>query len=199
MSIFLIIQAALTTPGLLGLFAAVTFVLVYALRKKFGPQWEKVANIIPALNFDLTPGLTILNKFVQALPGILIAAALGAITSGGSLVPTLLAALAGPLASLFHEFAKWLPILSYKGETGEAKLPGAPRLPTGIAGMMLALSMFGCLGSPKEPCSAADKATIYANYSAEFMKRCAPYESAAACPYTEELRAQRAKDEEKCR
>jgi hypothetical protein len=199
MSIFLAIQTALTTPGLLGVFTLVTFVLVYAIRKKYGPQWERLVAFIPALNIDLTPGWVILNKFVQALPGIVVAAALGAITSGASLGPTLLAALAGPLASLFHEFAKWLPILSYRGETGELKLPKAPKLPTGIASLMIVFSLFSCAGLPKEPCSAKEKAAIMANYSIEFVKKCSAFKTSAECPYTEELRAKRHQETMKCR
>src|SRR6478735_548536 len=103
MSLFVILQTALGTPALIGLFAAVAFAVVYVIRKKYGAQWEKLAALVPALNFDLTPGYVILSKFVQALPSVLIGAALGAVTSGASLWPTVLSALAGLLAPLGHE------------------------------------------------------------------------------------------------
>ena len=201
MSLFILLQSALTPGGVVGLFALVAFIAVYVIRKKFGPQWERLAAYIPALNFDLTPGYAILSKFAQALPGILVAAVLGAITSGGSLGPTLLAALGGALAAVGHEFAKWLPFIPYRGETGDVKIPGAPKLPTGLSVLMLACFLsVGCAGTvAKDPCTAADKAAIEAQYSAKFLFKCANFESAAECPYTEDLRAERAKAEEKCR
>ena len=200
MSIFLTLQTALSTWGVVGLFASVAFISVYIIRKKFGPQWERLAAYVPALRFDLTPGASILSKLLQAVPGTLIAAALGAVTSGASLGPTLLAALGGLLAAAGHEFAKWLPLIPYRGETGEPKLPGAPKLPTGLSVLMIAVALSGCTGAvAKDPCTAADKAAIQFDYSTKFMEKCADFESAAACPYTEELRAERAKNEEKCR
>ena len=200
MSLFAILQASLTTPGVIGLFALIAFVAVYLIRKKWGPQWERLAAYVPALNFDLTPGTVILSKFVQALPSVLIAAALGAVSSGASLGPTLLAALAGLLAPLGHEFAKAVPFIPYKGETGEAKLPGAPKLPTGLMALMIAVSMWGCAGTQiKDPCSAADKAEIQREYAIAFTEKCFSFDSAASCPYTNDLKAERAKSEEKCR
>jgi hypothetical protein len=200
MSLFVLLQTALGTPGLIGLFALVAFVAVYVIRKKFGPQWERLVAYVPVLGTDLTPGSVILSKFVQALPGALVAAVLGAVTSGASLGPTLLAALGGLLAAAGHEFAKWLPIIPYRGEVGEEKLPGAPKVPTGIAGLMLALSLFSCgAGAIKEPCSTSDKAAILGTYSVEFAERCAPYNSMAECPFTKEIQAKRDKELEKCR
>lgn len=199
MSLFLIIQTALTPAWMVGLFAVLAFLAVYVIRKKFGPQWERLAAIVPVLNFDLTPGSVIFSKFVQALPGALVAAALGAATSGASLGPTLLAALGGLLASVGHEFLKWLPIIPYRGETSSAKLPSPPNVPIGLLTLAVLSLVIGCAGTAKEPCSSADKAGIEANYSAAFMEKCFSFNSASECPYTEELRAKRAKDEEKCR
>ncbi len=201
MSIFLALSAAITPWGVVGLFSIVAFIAVYIIRKKFGPQWERLAAYIPALNFDLTPGATILSKVAQALPGVLIAAGLGAITSGASLGPTLLAALGGALAAAGHEFAKWLPIIPYRGETGEVKIPSAPKVPTGLGLMLvLALALGACGGAAtKDPCSPADKVAIEAQYSAKFLEQCSGFESAAECPYTQDLRTERAKAEEKCR
>ena len=200
MSIFLALQAALTPWGVVGLFSIIAFVAVYAIRKKFGPQWERLAAYIPALNFDLTPGATILSKVVQSLPGILIAAVLGAITSGGSVVPTLLAALGGALAAAGHEFAKWLPLIPYRGETGDVKIPAAPKLPTGIGLMLVIALMLGACSAAtmKEPCSPADKAKIEAVYAEEALN-CFNQDLAAEQACINEKMALRAKDEEKCR
>lgn len=200
MSLFVILQTALTTPGFIGLIALVAFVAVYIIRKKFGPQWEKLASVIPALNFDLTPGLVILSKFVQALPSVLIAAAIGAATSGASLGPTLLAALAGLLAPLGHELIKAVPFIPYRGETGEAKLPGAPKLPTGLTMIVLALavSMFGCSAGNPEPCSPADKAEIMRVYSVGYLN-CFNDDSTVEQSCIDNQKAIRAKNEEKCR
>lgn len=138
MSLFLVIQAAIGTPALIGLIAIVVFGIVYLARKFFGKQWEAVARLIPALNFDLTPGMVILSKAFQALPATIVAASIGAVASGGALTPTLLAALAGPLAAIGHELLKAYPGFPYQGATDNMlspvtiKLPPDPKLPTGV-------------------------------------------------------------------
>lgn len=161
MSTFILLQALMGTPALVGVFAVITFLLVYAIRKRWGHAWERVAAYVPALGFDMTPGLTIVSKLFQMLPGALIGAALGAVTSGASLGPTLISALAGPLASVGHELAKAIPVIPYRGETDNPdRLPAPPRLPKGltllIVGMVLAIG--ACLPGMPPTCSPDDAA-----------------------------------------
>lgn len=129
---YLVVKIGL--PAVIGLISLVSFAFVYLVRKYFGKEWDAVDKYIPALNFSMTPGLSLVSKFAQALPATLFAAGLGAITSGGSLVPTLLAAIAGPLAALGHEMLKSFPFIPYKGSTpaSDPVIPGAPNLPTNV-------------------------------------------------------------------
>ncbi len=199
MSLFLVLQAALGTPGLVGLFAVIVGGIIYVIRKKFGPQWERLVGFVPALNFDMTPWLALLSKLVQALPGTVLAAVLGAVTSGGSLVPTLVSALAGLLAAIGHEVLKAIPQIPYKGETGEAKLPSPPKVPTGLLTIVLVLSVFACGPTAiKDPCSAADKAEIERVYIVEAVK-CFNADTAVEESCLADQKAIRAKTEEKCR
>ena len=204
MSAFLVLQSALTPYGVIGLFSVIVFLTIYAVRKKFGPQWDRLASYIPVLNFNETPYMAIVSKLVQALPGTLLAAGLGAVTSGASLGPTLLSALAGLLASAGHEFLKWLPVVPYKGATNEPALPDIPKSPkvpamlTGAMMVLVALTV-SCATLPKDPCTAADKAAIQAQYTAEMLEKCSQYSSRAECPYADDVKAERAKKEERCR
>lgn len=120
-------------PAVIGIISLAAFCFVYLVRKYFGKQWDIVDKYIPALNFSLTPGLTIVSKFAQMLPATLVAAAIGAVTSGGALTPTLIAAAAGPLAALGHELLKSLPFVPYTGSTpsSDPVFPSDPKLPTG--------------------------------------------------------------------
>lgn len=134
--VFAYLVAKVGLPAVIGLISLVSFAFVYLIRKYFGKQWDIVDKYIPALNFSLTPGMTLVSKFAQALPATLFAAGLGAITSGGSLVPTLAAASAGPLAALGHEMLKQFPLVSYVGSTPASaqSILKTPNLPTGVDG-----------------------------------------------------------------
>lgn len=205
MSLFIILQTAMGTPALIGLLSVVSFLLVFGIRKVFGRQWERVANLIPAINFDLTPGWTILSKLVQALPATLIAATIGAATSGVSLGPTLVAATAGLLSVSGHEFAKWLPLIPYRGDTanvlsGGPKIPGLPGVSTGLVVGAICLALVSCsAGRLAEPCSAADKAAIVSKYAAIELQECGDYDSLNSCPFFDDIKADRAKEDAKCR
>lgn len=203
MTVYLVLQAVLGTWGVIGLFAIIAFGAVYGIRKFFGKEWDAVASYIPSINFDLTPGKVILSKLVQAIPATVVAAGLGAVTSGVSLGPTLVSALAGLLAAAGHEFLKAFPLIPYKGETAnllasDPKIPGPPKLPTLLGMLAIMLSVFGCAVQP-EPCTAADKAGIEARYSEKVLVECAAYSSLAECPNIDDLKAKRAKEEEVCR
>lgn len=119
--IFTILVSSLGYPAVIGIISGLAFLIVYGIRKIFGTQWDNLVSYIPALNLNLTPGYTLLSKFAQAIPATVLAAAIGALTSGASLGPTLLAALAGPLAALGHEMLKEFPFVSYRGETPASK------------------------------------------------------------------------------
>lgn len=110
-----------------GVLTVFIFLTMYALRK-WAPTaklWERVANVIPALDFDMTPGLAFLRKTWQGLFPTLVSAIVGALASGGSVKVAAIAALAGPITVFGHEFAKWLPFLPYTGQTH----PAASSLP----------------------------------------------------------------------
>lgn len=213
MSLFAVLVAHLGMPAVIGIISTVVFLIVYLIRKVFGKQWDKAASYIPALNFNLTPGYSLLSKFAQSVPAILLAAGIGALTSGVSLGPTLISALAGPLAVLGHEMLKAFPFVPYKGATPESKddlnIPGPPNLPTGltfptskttIVLAALCVSLMNCLPSSQvKVCSAADKAAIEAQYIENVAIKCAAYNSFDECPAAPDLAAQRAKDEIPCR
>ncbi len=209
MNYFAVLVSYIGMPAVVGLISAISFLFVYLVRKRFGSQWEYLASYIPALNFNLTPGYTILSKFAQALPATLFAAGIGAVTSGGALVPTLLAALAGPLAVLGHELLKVIPWIPYRGETpvSDPVIPPAPKLPTGISASTttkiiagtLMIGVLSCASPKPEPCTPADKARIEANYSENVAIKCAAYASLAECPGYPALAAERKKEEIPCR
>lgn len=108
-----------------GVLIVSVFLAVYGLRK-WAPTaklWERIANVIPSLNFDMTPGLAFLRKAWQGVIPTVFAAVAGALASGGNVKVALIAALAGPITVFGHEFAKWLPFLPYTGAVHPAALP----------------------------------------------------------------------------
>lgn len=110
-----------------GVLIVSVFLTMYGLRK-WAPTaklWERVANVIPALAFDMTPGLAVLRKAWQGLFPTLVSAAIGALASGGSVKVALIAALAGPVTVFGHEFGRWLPFLPYQGKVN-AKASSLP-------------------------------------------------------------------------
>ncbi len=111
-----------------GVLIAAVFLLMYGFRKwPFTARiWERVASVIPALNFDMTPGLVILSKVWQGFFPTITATVFGALASGGSVKVALLASLAGPLTVLGHEFAKWLPVIPYRGAISAKAVKAKP-------------------------------------------------------------------------
>ncbi len=137
------------------------FLAMLGLRK-WAPTakiWERVASVIPAIDFDVTPGLMLLNKIWQSAFPTIVAAVIGALASGGNPWVAAVAAIAGPVTVFGHEFAKWLPFLPYRGavnpkalvassvakadDDDDDKTPPSPRLPLAVASAFL-LCLAGC-------------------------------------------------------
>lgn len=111
--------------GPTGLLALVIFFAVYAARKLAPGLWTVVLKWVPSLGFDETPVLELLHKLVQSLPALVLSAVVSAIGSGGDVKKAVLLALAGPLAAIFHEVLKVLPV-PYVGALGARKVPPMP-------------------------------------------------------------------------
>jgi hypothetical protein len=122
--------------------AAITlgvFLAVYLTRKLAPATWERFAAAVPVLAIDPSPVLVALSKLWQALPAVLLGAALPALASGGNVKQALVGAAMGALAPVLHELAKAAPWLPYRGATPEPKKP--PTLPPGGAGGVAALAL----------------------------------------------------------
>jgi hypothetical protein len=139
------------------LLVALVFAAVYLFRKTFPRAWEAFASVVPVPVIDPAPGLLLLSKSWQALPGTLLGAAASAIAAGADVRPALKGALFGALAALAHEFAKAAPWLPYRGEVGKAKLP--PLLVLTFALCLLAPAALPACRPDAAPCSTEDFAT----------------------------------------
>jgi hypothetical protein len=148
--LFTFLSANLTTAGTVGLIMLVSFLVVYVIRKRFGTKWESLfASVAPDLDQEINTAQVVVSKLLQSLPSVFIGTVLGAVTSGAALVPALLGALGGLLASFAHEFAKAMPFIPYTGATGgSVKLPGSPKLPTGIGAATVAVCVALALVTP---------------------------------------------------
>lgn len=145
-----------------GVLCVALFLAMLGLRK-WAPTakiWERVAAVVPALNFDMTPGLVLLNKMWQGAFPTIVAALLGALASGGNPWVAVVAALAGPVTVFGHEFLKWLPFLPYRGavnpkalpvaamksdDDDDDKTPPSPRVPPLASAATLGLFAICCL------------------------------------------------------
>lgn len=146
-----------------GVLCTVLFLTMYLLRK-WSPTaklWERVARVIPAIDFDMTPGLTLLSKMWQGCFPTMVAAAVGALASGTNPWVAAVAALAGPVTVFGHEFLKWLPWLSYRGQVNPVafvqpakKAPSIPPIAACFAmGFLMALA--ACTGLGQRDASTA--------------------------------------------
>lgn len=117
------------------------FLAIYLLRRFAPGAWLWLESKIPFADaLDYRPVATIVWKFVQALPGALLGAAVASLSSGASLRNALFGVLAGFAASLVHEV-----MAAYKGQVGRSTPLSKRTLPS-LAGLMLALcfALFGC-------------------------------------------------------
>lgn len=112
----------------------VVFLAIYLLRR-FAPRvWLAIENKLPFVDtLDYRPIATVVSKFMQALPGALLGAAVASLSSGASVKTALLGVLAGFGASAVHEV-----MAAYKGQVSTPKPPS----PLGLIGGMLAVSSF---------------------------------------------------------
>jgi hypothetical protein len=100
----------------------IVFLSIYAIRRFLPGVWLWIESRIPFVDsLDYRPVATIVWKFVQALPGALLGAAVASLSSGASVKNALLGVLAGFAASLVHEV-----MAAYKGQVG-----ARPKPPTG--------------------------------------------------------------------
>lgn len=121
-----------------------TFLAVWLFRKAFPRAWEYTVGIIPMLAVDMNPVVAVLSKLVQALPGALFAAVVGAFATGGkdAAKAAALSALAGFVASALHEVLKAVPWIPYRGTVGTAKRNSVKPPPMPM--LVLALLLVGC-------------------------------------------------------
>lgn len=125
-----------TNIGLGAAFAVLcllVFLFVYAFRKLAPNAWIWLVKRVPYIDFDETPIRAFLDKTLQALPGTLFAAVLGALSSGGSVKAAALSALAGPLMALAHHILGAIPWIPYLGRLGVRAKKRFTPLPPGTA------------------------------------------------------------------
>jgi hypothetical protein len=122
----------------------VTFLAVFLLRKAFPRAWEYTVGIIPMLSVDVAPVMVVLSKLLQALPGAVFAAVLGAFATGGkdAAKAAALSAVAGFVASALHEILKAVPWIPYRGTVGTAKRNSVK--PPPMAMLLICLSLVSC-------------------------------------------------------
>jgi hypothetical protein len=110
-----------TNIGLGAAFAVLcvlVFLFVYAFRKLAPNAWIWLVKRVPYIDFDETPVRAFLDKTLQALPGTVFAAVLGALSTGGNVKAAALAALAGPLMAVAHHILEAIPWIPYLGRLG---------------------------------------------------------------------------------
>lgn len=134
---------------------AIAYALVYAWRKVHPRSWLWLESRLP-FAAELDAGEELAHNIALSLPSVVIGGALAALTTGGSVLPTVLGAVAGAFAPLLHHTRKFLPFDPYQGKVAPVK-PKTPLLPL----LMVCLSLVGCPSSaggthPQVPCDAGD-------------------------------------------
>lgn len=129
----------------------VVFLAVWGFRKLFPNAWVWLVKRVPSLGFDETPVLEFLDKTVQALPGTVLAAVLGALSTGGSVKAAALAALAGPLMAIAHHILQAIPWIPYLGKLGKGFKFSKT---TGASGLLILL---GCAIGATSACAFLGK------------------------------------------
>ena len=101
------------------LLVIIVFLAVYSLRRWAPSLWLRLEHAVPFVDsIDPAPGLKILLKVWQALPGAAFGAATAALTTGLSVTHALWGVVAGFAASAVHEI-----MAAYQGAVGRPKPP----------------------------------------------------------------------------
>lgn len=135
------------------------FAIIYGWRKLSPKSWLWLESRLPGA-LALGQGEELAHNIMLSLPSVVIGAALAALTSGGSLVPAVLGAVAGACAPLLHHVRKALPFDPYRGAVADPTvIPKSPQLPL-FPLLCLCLALAGCpsRGAEHVPCDASDHA-----------------------------------------
>lgn len=134
-------------PALLIVFV---FVSVYLLRRWFPGAWVKFERAVPFVDtIDPGPGLKVLLKFWQAIPGALLAAVGGALFTGASVKLAVWAVISTAVAAAAHEIGTDYATLKTANQLrARAAGPKPPATPPNLAVIgflgVIAVALVGC-------------------------------------------------------